>query len=205
MKRKDVLLMVFFILCLSGCRSTEEISEVRDLSHEVVELGSTGEKVKENREEIILNRPRAKLERKTQKEKKEVAGLSKTTSVQGETWANSPSFPTEDSGRSPVTGELKEKDIPEKDEKEAEEKPKEEEKKDEEMEFVFEPYYSAPIGSQGLFPDSASATEEGWRVSEMDDPSAYLGFTPRGWEVYPVWYYSAPDKSEIFYTLNFYP
>lgn len=70
--------------------------------------------------------------------------------------------------------------------------------------FHFEPYYSAPIGSQGLFDDLDEATEEGWRISEMEDPSSFLGYTPSGWEVYPVWYYSSPDVSVKFYTLNFY-
>ncbi|HZK09835.1 MAG TPA: hypothetical protein VFD08_02070 [Clostridia bacterium] len=70
--------------------------------------------------------------------------------------------------------------------------------------FVFEPYYSAPIGSQGLFSDSDSATDEGWRISEMDNPSEYLTFVPKGWEVYPVWYYTSPDEFVVFYTLNFY-
>lgn len=83
-----------------------------------------------------------------------------------------------------------------------EEKEKVQDKKDS---FVFQPYYSAEIGSQGLFDDAEAATEEGWRISEMEAPSDFLGFTPSGWEVYPIWYYSSPTDSVKYYTLNFYP
>lgn len=66
-------------------------------------------------------------------------------------------------------------------------------------------YYTAEIGSQGLFDDRETATREGLRISELEDSSAYLGFEAQGWRVYPVWFYYSPEQYIKYYTLDFYP
>ena len=75
-----------------------------------------------------------------------------------------------------------------------------------EPEPPFEPYYSASIGSQGLFNTYDEANAEAFRIDDMEweDMVEYLGFSPSGREVYPVRHYYAPGESTLYYTLNFY-
>lgn len=72
----------------------------------------------------------------------------------------------------------------------------------------FEPYYSASIGSHGLYDSYEEASsvansieDEYWSIiDDGGDP----GWNWSGWEVYPVRHYYAPGESKLYYTVNFY-
>ena len=72
----------------------------------------------------------------------------------------------------------------------------------------FEPYYSASIGSHGLFNSEADAWAEGERIEDewfnLREQGIDPGWSWSGWETYPVRHYYAPGESKLYYTVNFY-
>lgn len=206
MNRCCVFLIVFLLLMMGGCTVGKDEEAPGDLyftstqEEKEIVLERDNEQPKPNREEIILKR-RA---RHVGKEKNSPVDKNKVDASKKEGALFMEEAIKEGGKEIYESQEITKVEEPAVKEDLEEETKEKELELEEEQEYIFEPYYSAPLGSHGLFPDSDSAMEEGWRISEMDDPSSYLGFTPRGWEVYPVWYYSSADEAEVFYTLNFY-
>ena len=68
---------------------------------------------------------------------------------------------------------------------------------------IFTPYYSANIGSHGLFDSESKAWAEGERIENAwFNGEIEINFS--GWETYPVRHYYAHNESKRYYTLNFY-
>lgn len=200
------LFFLFTLILLTSSCSLVEDQHLAKGEEESIDLVEYFYKApKKDYSEILIEKPDRKLyftkKEKPSEEtlpKKEEKGIEEEQDPGEEAFLyeeskEDPGEPPELSHQEPLVEEEKEEPIKKEDSVE-------EKKKD----FVFKPYYSAPLGSQGLFDELEEATLEGWRIAEMEDPSSYLGFTPSGWEVYPVWYYTSPDGGTKFYTLNFY-
>lgn len=209
MKKSLLFIIVFFLFFMAACKTInkEEVNQVskHTVKEKLESISGTEKgqlKVKGPRkdlEEILLEKP-AKIPKKEKilSHKKEEVIIEKDEEERREEAIDKKAL---------ILGEVPEEEgeLLENVEEEGWDKEKDTEIENEAEEgFVFQPYYSAAIGSQGIFPDIDAATEEGWRISEMDNPSEYLGYIPRGWEVYALWYYSSPKDGKIFYTLNFY-
>lgn len=209
MKKPLVFIIVFFLFSMTACKTInkEDVNQVnKHTVKEKLESITGTEKVqskvkgpRKDLEEILLKKPT-----KTPRKEEEISGGKKEEIIFEKDEEETDGAALNKS--EVILGEISgEDELLENEEEESWDKEKDTEIENEaEDGFVFQPYYSAPIGSQGIFPDIDAATEEGWRISEMDNPSEYLGYIPGGWEVYPLWYYSSPSDGKIFYTLNFY-
>ena len=202
---RGLYILLVFLLSSCSCQSQSVVSNTRELPS--IEEIVVEEKEAKNYVEILIERPiyrpllrKKKIEQDSVGVNKLVEPITEDAKDQKEVEKKIAEVAGEKTEENPEDHELP---LSEEQTNKKEQPDNEEDIKQDS--FIFQPYYSAAIGSQGLFDDVDSATEEGWRISEMEAPSDYLGFTPGGWEVYPIWYYTSPTDSVKYYTLNFYP